>query len=124
MSEQKNLGKVRNPVTAVFLTIITLGIYSIVWWYSTFEELKNYRGQGWSGTLYLVFQFLFPFPLVALPWLMPAYVGRLYAEDGREKPITGLTGFWLLLPIFGAFVWLFKIQGNLNEFWISKGASA
>lgn len=124
MSDQKPLGKIRNPLTAILLTIVTLGIYAVVWNYSTFEELKNYRGQGWSGMLYLLFQFLFPFPLLALPWLMPAYVGNLYAEDGRVKPINGLTGFWLFLPIIGAVVWFFKMQGNLNEFWTSKRAIA
>jgi hypothetical protein len=124
MSDHKPLGNIRNPFIAILLTIFTLGIYAVVWNYSTFEELKNYRGQGWSGMLYLIFQFLFPFPLLALPWLMPAYVGNLYAEDGREKPISGLTGFWMFLPIIGALIWFFKMQGNLNEFWTSKHAVA
>lgn len=113
-------GKVRSPLTVILLSIVTLGIYSIVYYYCTFEELRNYRGQGWSGLLYLIFQFFFPIPLIGMPWLLPAYVGRLYAEDGQPKPITGLSGFWVFLPILGPFIWLFSWQGRLNEFWERK----
>jgi len=49
-------------------------------------------------------------------------VGNMYAEDGREKPVTGKTGFWTLLPIIGAIVWFVKVQGALNRYWESKGA--
>ena len=54
--------------------------------------------------------------------MLPAEVGNLYERDGKEKPISGLTGFWNLLPIIGGIVWLFKVQGRLNDFWESKGA--
>lgn len=117
------VGKVRSPVTVILLFIVTLGIYSIIYQYSLFDELKNWRGQGWSGGLYLIFMFLFPIPLIAIPWLVPAYIGRMYAEDNQEKPITGNTGFWFLLPIFGGIVWLFKVQNNMNSFWESKGVT-
>jgi hypothetical protein len=118
------VGKIRNPWVAIILMIVTFGIYAIIYWYKTFEELKNWRGEGWSGVLYLVFSFLFPFPLIAIPWLVPAYVGRMYEADGRPKPITGLHGFWVFLPIVGGIVWLVILQNRLNEFWQSKGATA
>jgi hypothetical protein len=118
------VGKERSPVAVILLAIVTLGIYAIIYNYCTFEELKNWRGQGWSGMLYLLFQFLFPFPLIALPWLVPAYVGRMYAEDRQEKPISGLTGFWPFLPIIGSIVWLVKVQNNLNRFWQLKSLPA
>ncbi len=35
----------------------------------------------------------------------------------------GTTGLWLLLPIVGAFVWFFKVQGALNRYWEGKGAA-
>ena len=118
----KPIGKVRNPWSVLILSIITFGIYGIIYMYKTFDEMKNWRGQGWSGTLYLVFQIIFPPPIIALPWLLPAYVGRMYAEDGKEKPITGLAGFWVFVPFIGGIILLFKVQNRLNEFWKSKGA--
>jgi len=116
------IGKTRNPVVVLILGIITLGIYMIIWYYCIFEELRNWRGQGWSGALYLILLLLLCFPLIVIPWLIPAYVGRMYQEDGKEKPITGLSGFWVFLPLIGGIVWLCKVQGALNKFWRSKGA--
>ena len=116
------VGRCRSVGIVILLYLVTFGIYPIIWLYSTFNEMNQYRGQGWSGGLYLLFEFLFPFPLVATPWLIPAYVGRMYAEDNRQKPITGMSGFWIFVPFVGGFIWIAKIQGALNEFWASKGA--
>ena len=122
-TSSKPVGKIRNPLTVLLLMIVTVGIYGIIWYYCIFEELRNRRGQGWSGALYLVFQIIFPFPLIAMPWLIPAYVGRMYEEDGQQKPITGMTGFWVFLPLIGGIVWLFTVQNRLNDFWSAKGAN-
>lgn len=115
----KPIGKIRNPLVVLVLFIVTFGIYSIFYYYFTFEELKNHRGQGWSGVMFLVIFFIpvLNLALIAIPWLLPAYVGRMYAEDNQEKPITGLAGFWVFLPIIGGIIWLFRVQGCLNRFW-------
>lgn len=116
----KPMGKIRNPWVVLILSIVTFGIYNIVWHYSILEELRNWRGQGWSGMVFIIFFLIFGIALIAIPWLVPAYVGCMYAEDGQEKPITALTGFWVLLPIIGGIVWIFKVQNNLNAFWEAK----
>jgi len=117
------IGKRRSPIAVIVLSIVTLGVYGIIYHYCTFEELRNRRGQGWSGGVFLIFLFLFPIPLVALPWLVPAYVGRMYAEDGQERPITGLAGFWQLLPLIGLIIWVFRVQNCMNRFWQLKSAA-
>ncbi len=114
------VGKVRSPFVVLILLIVTFGLYGFVYHYSTFEELRNWRGQGWSGMLYLIFQFLLPPVTIAVPWLIPAYIGRMYAEDGQTKPITGLSGFWLVLPFLGGIIWLLVCQYRMNEFWEDK----
>jgi hypothetical protein len=51
----------------------------------------------------------------------------MHAKDGREKPMTGWTGLWLypgILLIVPAIVWFVKVQGTLNRYWESKGATA
>ena len=116
------IGKRRSPLAVVLWTILTLGIYGIIYHYCAFEELRNWRGQGWSGGVFLIFLFVFPIPLVALPWLVPAYVGCMYAEDGLEKPITGMAGFWALLPLIGNIIWTFRVQNCMNRFWRLKSA--
>ena len=51
----------------------------------------------------------------------------MYARDGRERPVTGLTGLWYfpgIILIIPAIVWFVKIQRSLNTYWESKGATA
>jgi len=112
--------KQRDPLTVIILSIITFGIYFIYWQYCFFEEQRSIRKQGWSGGIYLLFTFIVPISGFVWPFLTPSYVGKLYEEDNQEKPITGLTGFWVLLPIFGPFIIVYKIQNNMNNFIESK----
>ena len=48
---------------------------------------------------------------------IPSEVGNLYGNAGRNKPLTGWTGLWLLLPIIGTIIWFVRVQGNLNTYW-------
>jgi hypothetical protein len=117
------LGKPRGILFGILISIVTLGIYTYYWSYVTFEELKQHRnGQGIGGVLALILMFVGG--SIAIPFFAGSEVGQLYAEDGQEKPVTGMTGFWIFLPIAGAIVWFVKVQGALNRYWESKSASA
>lgn len=111
-------GKIRNPWAIIGLSIITLGIYGLYWQYATFKEMKQYSGQGIGGAIGLLLAIVIG---VVNVFLMPAEVGNLYAAAGQDKPVSGPTGFWVLIPIVGAFIWLFKVQGALNRFWETRG---
>jgi hypothetical protein len=45
------LGKERSPLAVIFFSIITLGIYYLVWVYKSQEEIKEHSGQGIGGVL-------------------------------------------------------------------------
>ena len=113
------LGKPRGWVVVVLLTLVTLGIYGFVWWYKSFQEMKDYSGNGIGGLVGLILAF---FVGVVNPFIMSAEVGNLYAAEGQEKPVTGITGLWILLPIVGHFIWLAKTQNALSAFWEAHGA--
>ncbi|MCJ7439273.1 MAG: DUF4234 domain-containing protein [Acidimicrobiia bacterium] len=115
-----NVGTIRVPITVLLLGIITCGIYFFFWYYNTFEEMKEYSGEGLGGLVGLLLSI---FCGIITIFVLPAEVGNLFESDGKEKPISGMTGFWNLLPIIGTIVWLFKVQGRLNDFWESKGAT-
>ena len=103
----------------ILLTIVTCGIWGIVWTYRTSEDLKKYNGDGLGGVLGIVVYLLLS---VVLMFTIPSEIEKMYQRDGRESPVSPLWGLWFLLPIIGNIVWYLKVQGALNDFWTSKGA--
>ena len=108
----------------MLLTLVTLGIYALVWYYMTHEEMKNHSGRGLGGLVALLLAF---FIGIASPYIASNEVGDLYAMTGREKPVSAVTGLWYfpgLLILIGPFVWFIKTNGALNDYWKSMGAPA
>jgi hypothetical protein len=113
--------KVRSPVTVVLLTIITLGIYFLVWTYKVFQELKENTGDGVGGVIGLVIALL----IQPVNWfLLPSEIGAMYAKAGMAKPVSGMTGFWNLIPLVGTIIWIVKVQHALNARWETLGPTA
>lgn len=108
-----------SPGIVILLTIVTCGIWSIVWSYRTNEDLKRYNGDGLGGGLAIVLCILVS---VALMFTIPSEIEKMYQRDGRQSPVSAMIGLWFLLPIIGNFIWYFKVQGALNDFWTSKGS--
>lgn len=115
------VGRPRQPWVVAVLTLVTLGIYGVYWQYASFQEMKDYSGQGIGGVVGLLFAL---FLSIVNCFLLPAEIGNLYFQERGDRPVSGLTGFWVFLPIVGWFVWLVKSQRRLNEFWVAHGAPA
>jgi hypothetical protein len=116
------VGQIRSTGLAVFLVIITLGIYGLVWYYLVHDEMKRHSGQGLGGGLGLL---IAVFVGIVSPFLVSAEVGRLYQRRGLQRPVSGATGLWCLLGIFiliGPIVWFVKTNNALNAYWSSLGA--
>jgi uncharacterized membrane protein YraQ (UPF0718 family) len=114
------LGKPRGWVVVFLLSLVTLGIYFLVWTYKTFQEMKDYSGNGIGGLVGLILAIFIGF---VNPFIMSSEVGHLYGAEGQEPPpVTGVTGLWILLPIVGQFIWLAKTQNALSAFWEGHGA--
>jgi hypothetical protein len=112
------VGKVRNPWFVAFISIITLGIYFLYWTYQVFREQKEHSGEGVGGVIGLVIGIL----IGIVNWfLLPSEIGNMYARAGLDKPVSGVTGFWNLIPLVGFFIWIFKVQGALNRRWETAG---
>ncbi|MGH8985736.1 MAG: DUF4234 domain-containing protein [Acidimicrobiia bacterium] len=115
------IGTPRSPGMQILLAIVTLGIYTFFWVYWQHKEMKEYSGEGIGGGLGVVIYF-FISPVTY--FLIPSEIRNLYQAEGRDPGFTPLIGLWFLLPIIGNFIWFFKVQPAINEFWISKGAPA
>jgi len=110
------VGKQRSALAVILLGIVTLGIYTLYWQYATFKEMKDHSGQGVGGVVGLIIAI---FVSVVNVFLMPYEVGGLYERAGRPKPVSGVTGLWVLIPLVGAIIWVVKVQGALNRYWAS-----
>ena len=113
------IGQPRGVGKVIILSIVTLGIYGLYWHYKTWSEVRAYRGEGPNGIVGILLTLV-----IAGYFILPQNVGRMIREGGTgDSPVSGQTGWWILLPYAGIFVWIAKIQGALNKFWESKGAA-
>jgi hypothetical protein len=116
-----SLGKIRGTGMCIFLAVITFGIYGLVWYFSTHEEMKRHTGQGMGGGLALV---LAIFVGIVMPYITSSEVGSMYERAGLRKPVSGATGLWYFPGWFilvGPLVWFIKTNGALNAYWRAQG---
>lgn len=117
------VGQVRGTGFGILMTIVTLGIYPLYWYFVVHEEMKRHSGQGIGGGIALLLAF---FIGVASPFLASSEVGNLHTSLGRRAPVSGATGFWyypgFLLFFIGPIVWWVKTNGALNDYWRAVGA--
>lgn len=106
--------KVRSPAAVIIFMILTLGIYFLYWVYQVGREMKEYNGSGLGPVPNLL---LGIFVNIVLLFTLPNDVRDTYARDGKEAGISALTGFWNLIPLIGAIIWVVKVQGRLNALW-------
>lgn len=111
-------GKIRPTGVTILLYLVTCGIYGFVWYYQVHDEMKRHSGQGIGGPVALLLSI---FVGIASVFLAPHEVGELFARQGRQKPVSAITGLWVLLPLVGGIVWVVKTNGRLNEYWQSMG---
>jgi Domain of unknown function (DUF4234) len=115
------VGEIRAPMTVALLALVTCGIYGLYWYFKSFEEMKNYSGEGLGGAMGLILSVICGILTI---FILPSEVANLYKADNRESPVSAATGLWNLIPLLGYFIFISKVQGALNDFWASKGAVA
>jgi hypothetical protein len=59
-------------------------------------------------------------------FITPSEIGALYARRGQPEPVKGTTGLWVIpgiLILIGPIIWFVKVNGALNDYWRSLGAT-
>ena len=114
------LGQERGVGFAIVMTLVTLGIYGLYWFYKSYSEVRAHRGEGVGGLVGLLLCFI-----IVGYFKLPQYVGRMYRAEGNENPpVSGLTGLWGFVPYVGGFIYIAKVQGALNSYWKAKGSGS
>jgi Domain of unknown function (DUF4234) len=115
------VGETRSIGLSILWFVLTLSIYGYYWVYKTHEEIKRYSGNGIGGVLGLVVYFVIP-PVTF--FVVPSEVRYMYEDlDRDQSPVRGIYGLWYFLPVIGWIIWFVQVQGALNRYWESKGAS-
>jgi len=104
----------------LLLSVVTLGVWTIVWSYQNGEELKRHANTGLGGVAYLFVTLLIS-PVTM--FLMASEVEQLYRRKGVQPPITTIWGLWFLLPLIGNLIWYVRIQHAINDYWVDAGAT-
>jgi hypothetical protein len=108
-------GEVRSPGMVILLSIITCGIYSLIWIYSASKEMNNVLGYEATKPQYTFYGLLCGIFTLIL-W---SQVDDAPVEIDRRRGIISSKKFltWLLLTIFlgvGGFVMMYDVQSRLN----------
>jgi hypothetical protein len=116
-------GRIRPTGMIILLFFVTLGIWGLIYYYQTQEEMKRHSGEGLGGVLALVIAIIFG---IVSPFLLSNEVGNLYDRRGQQKPVSALTALWFFPGMFilvGPFIWFAQTNRALNEYWQSLGVT-
>ena len=119
--------KVRNPLGTVGLSIITLGVYYLFWWYFINREMRdlgNARnvdlGQNPTNSVLAVFPgALIIVPAIVTMWTTSARIESAQETVGMDRRVSGPIIFILLLLIGPVGIWY--AQSELNKVWEAQG---
>ena len=122
--------KIRNPLGTVALSIVTLGVYYLFWWYFINREMRDLGqsrntdlGQNPTNSLLA----LFPGSIIVVPALVTLWTtsGRIESSQeavGIDRRVSGPIVFILLLLIGPVGIWY--AQSELNKVWEAQGTGA
>src|SRR5260370_1783675 len=89
----RSIGTPRNPTTVAILAIVTCGIYGLYWAYLTFEELKQYNGEGAGGALGAIMTW------IIVGWFgLPQEIQTLYHAYANTSPVVPILGLCPFRP--------------------------
>lgn len=115
--------KIRNPWAVALLPFITLGIYSLVWWYRIHKELKAYgtaRGYDLGQSPRNSLLALFPGGIVVIPALITLWRGTRRTQGAARIAGTEPVNGWIALILYIVFspAAAAYLQTSLNRTWM------
>ena len=110
------MGKKRNPVVVLLLSIITFGIYFLVWYYKSNEELKTVSGEDYASLLWTL---LFILPLIGLisVWKFAKHIETVEKKKGMAQPRGAIVTFLMMAIPLVNIIGLVLTQAEINKIW-------
>ena len=122
--------KLRNPLGVVGLSLITIGIYYVFWWYFINREMRDLgrarnadlgESPG-NSVLAITLGALILVPAIVTLWTTSGRIERAQEAVGLDRRVSGPIIFILLLLIGPVGIWY--AQSELNKAWGAQGAPA
>jgi hypothetical protein len=129
IAQTGSIAKIRHPLGVVGLSLITLGIYAIFWWYFINREMRDLgRARGvnlgenpTNSVLAVTLGALIIVPAIVTLWTTSARVESAQEAVGMDRRLSGPVLFILLLLIGPVGLWY--AQHELNKVWQAQRAS-
>lgn len=119
MASEVYVGRVRSLVPASALSLATLGLYFLVWFYQLNHEIRRHRGRGVEPMGLFALFLLIPVIGWFLAFMISGHQVRRVQEsadaDARTSP--WYPALWGLLPIVGWVTAAGILQAGANRAW-------
>lgn len=109
------IGKNRNPIGVILLSLITLGIYWLVWYYKVNDEIRRHEPQVRCSPGVAVLAQFVPVANFVSHYNTATRIQQMELADGTTSAISPLVTF-LLLVFFG-IGYVVQVQSHLNAHW-------
>ncbi len=112
------VGQKQDPVKVLILSIVTCGIYMLIWLHKVGEEVNQALGKEAVKTNLVWISLLCPFLILYYLYTLDQALGEL----GAQRNVAWNSNFlmWILLSLLagiGTYVAEFQIQTFLNQVW-------
>jgi hypothetical protein len=114
----RRAGKTRNPWGVWGLSLVTLGIYQLYWYYKVNSEVREFDGSIEVEPGIAVLALFIPIANLVSMVKTGGRIARAQSTAGRAEHCSGGIGFLL---IFLAGTWVVYYQSQLNKVWDEYG---
>lgn len=116
------IGEIRNPIVVYILTIVTCGIYGIIWFFSVLGEINGALAEERFNPVVEFLLTIFTLGLwgLWLMWRMSEAIVEVEKMAGAEPKFDAAIIFVISLLGFSSIV----MQLSLNNAWEAQGATA
>lgn len=120
------IGKTRNPIVVILLSIVTCGIYMFYWYYTVMEDLNKASGEEKINSVLFLILGILCFPVM---WYVLYKIDKGLAELSAREGIPYKENFilWLVLSLLagvGTIIASYQITVAFNDIWARRGGGA